>query len=252
MTDKTGKIYFASDLHLGTPDYFSSREREKIFVSWLDFIKCDATELYLLGDIFDFWFEYKSVIPKGYSRLLGKLAELSDAGIKIHIFKGNHDLWMRDYFTKEFNAEIYSQPIVKSYNGKTFYLAHGDGLGPGDIAYKMIKRIFSGRFNRFLFNWIHPDIGALMAHYFSDSSRKKHLFNSDKFVIENEAMAIHSLKILEKQHIDYFIFGHRHVPVFHQLTPDSTFVLLGDMFVNYSYAVFDGNELALKFFDKTV
>jgi len=243
------KIYFASDLHLGAPDYKSSRNREKTFTDWLESIQLDASELYLLGDVFDFWFEYKYVVPKGYIRLLGKLAELSDSGIKISIFQGNHDLWMKDYFFKEFNAEIISHPIIRRFNDKIFYLAHGDGLGPGDNTYKMINRIFRGKINQKLFRWLHPDLGARLANFFSASSRLSHSENDFEFKNEDEALVKHSRQILENQHIDYFVYGHRHIPVEYSLSEKSKIIVLGDMFKNYSFAEFDDNTLELKYFN---
>lgn len=161
------KIYFASDFHLGVPTYEKSLEREKKIVKWLDSIKADAEELYLMGDVFDFWFEYKTVAPRGYVRLLGKLAELSDAGIKLFYFTGNHDMWTFDYLKKELNATIYRKPIEQEYNGKKFYIGHGDGLGPGDHGYKFIKKIFASSISQWLFARLHPNFGIGLANYFS-------------------------------------------------------------------------------------
>ena len=160
------KIYFVSDSHLGIPDYESSLKREKMLVAWLDMIKIDAEEIFLLGDIFDFWFEYKTVVPKGYIRLLGKLAELTDSGIKVHFFTGNHDMWLFDYFVKELNITIHKNPLIRIINNKKFFIGHGDGLGPADHGYKFIKRIFSHAFSHWLFARLHPDFGARVAGYF--------------------------------------------------------------------------------------
>lgn len=244
MSDRKN-IYFASDFHLGSPDYQLSRQRENQIVAWLDQIEGNASEIYLMGDLFDFWFEYKTVVPKGYIRLLGKLARLSDAGIRLTIFKGNHDLWMKDYFVRELNAEVVSQPIVKTFENKTFYLAHGDGLGPGDYGYKFINRIFKAKVNQFLFSWLHPDMGSKIARYFSDSSRIYQqktplIFNGDK-----ERLVIHARNILKERHIDYFIFGHRHIPVDYLLNDHSRLINLGDMFNHFSYAFFDGDDVKL-------
>ena len=165
------KIYFVSDFHFGVPDTENSRKREDLFVRWLDSIKMDAEEIFLMGDLFDFWFEYKTVVPRGYTRLLGKLAEISDSGIKIHLFRGNHDMWAFDYLNKELQIEIHRDPEIKVFNNKVFYLAHGDGLGPGDRGYKFIKKVFQCRINQWLFRWIHPDIGIHLGLFWSKKSR---------------------------------------------------------------------------------
>ena len=248
------KIYFASDLHLGTPDYASSLEREKLFVQWLDSIKEDAAELYLVGDTFDFWHDYKTVVPKGYVRLLGKLAELSDSGIQLHIFTGNHDLWFDGYFEQELNAKVYNVPIVKTYNGKRFYIGHGDGLGPGDWGYKCIKRVFTNPICQWLFRWLHPDLGIRLARYLSYTSR----YSGGKHELEQymgedkEWLVQYSRAILAKEHYDYFIFGHRHLPLDISLSPTSRYINLGDWLDYNSYAVWDGVELELKYYKQNV
>ncbi len=165
------KLYFASDFHLGAPSYASSREREDRLVRWMDTIKADAAEVFLMGDVFDFWFEYKTVVPKGYIRFLGKLAELADAGIKIYLFKGNHDMWMFDYFERELGATIITDELEIERNGKKFYLHHGDGLGPGDNMYKVLKKVFRSNFCQWLFARIHPNLGVGIANYWSSHSR---------------------------------------------------------------------------------
>jgi len=153
------KVYFASDFHLGIDARLSSREREKQLVRWLEQIRKDAYSIYLVGDVFDFWFEYKTVVPKGYVRLLGKLAELRDEGIPIYFFTGNHDMWMFSYFEEELGIPIYREPIVREIMGKTFFIGHGDGLGPGDHGYKFIKRVFANPVCQWLFERLHPKIG---------------------------------------------------------------------------------------------
>jgi UDP-2,3-diacylglucosamine hydrolase len=165
------KIYFASDLHLGVPNKEKSLEREKRFVKWLDEIKSDASAIYLVGDVFDFWFEYKKAVPKGYVRLLGKLAEISDSGIDIHFFTGNHDMWVFDYLEKEINLKIYRKPQEITINGKSFFIGHGDGLGPHDKGYKFIKKIFSNKLCQWLFARVHPNLGISIAEYWSQKSR---------------------------------------------------------------------------------
>ena len=164
---KNKKIYFASDNHLGLPHLEASRVREKHFVSWLEEVRKDAAAIYLLGDLFDFWFEYKTVVPKGFVRVLGKLAELSDSGIPITFFTGNHDLWMRDYFQKELNVTVYRQPITLTIGTTRFLIGHGDGLGPGDKGYKLMKKLFTNPFSQWLFRWLHPDLGVRLGQYLS-------------------------------------------------------------------------------------
>ncbi len=248
-------IYFASDFHLGIPDYKSSLKREKLLVKWLDEIKNDAKEIYLLGDIFDFWFEYKTVVPKGFVRLFGKLAEITDSGIPVYLFKGNHDIWAFDYLNKELNIQIHRKPLVKEINNKRFYLAHGDGLGKGDNRYKFLKKIFECRFNQWLFKWLHPDIGTRLGLYFSSKSRLANIAREGKKEkpkgYENERLFVFSKNLLDKgANIDYFIFGHRHIPLNAKINDTSKCIILGDWITNFSYAVFDGKDVELKYYKK--
>lgn len=243
------KTYFISDFHLGVPDQKSSLQREKKIIQWLDEVKVDAAEIYLLGDVFDFWFEYKTVVPKGFVRLLGKLAEITDAGIPIHFFSGNHDMWTFDYLEKELNIKVYHKPIERTIGNKVFYLGHGDGLGPGDRGYKFIKKIFRNPFCQWLFAKMHPDWGIGMAAYWSGRSRLSNGTSDEKFLGEDkEWLLIYSKKMLEIKHYDYFIFGHRHLPLDIPLNENSRYINLGDCISYFSYAVFDGNELHLKYF----
>lgn len=248
MTTRT-KLYFASDFHLGTRNYANSREREDRIVRWLDTIKADAAELFLMGDVFDFWFEYRSAIPKGYIRFLGKLAELADAGVKIYLFKGNHDMWMFDYFTHELGATIISDELEIERNGKKFYLHHGDGLGPGDAFYKFLKMFFRSRFCQWLFARIHPNLGVGIASYWSRHSR----ITSEKKEVnkpgQHEWLVTYSNELLKTHFYDYLIFGHRHLPLDIELNEKSRYINLGE-WVNYNtYAVFDGNNLTLHHFE---
>ncbi len=241
------KIYFLSDFHLGAPDYESSLIREKKIVAFLDSIKCSATEIFIVGDIFDFWYEYKKAVPKGFVRLLGKLAELTDSDISIHCFVGNHDMWMRGYFEKELNIKVYFEPKTFEFNNKKFYVAHGDGLGPGDHGYKFIKKIFRNKFNQWLFGQLHPTLGIGLANYFSKKSRKK-TGTSDAVFLgeENEWLIIYAREVLAKEHFDYFIFGHRHLPISIELNDGSRYINLGDWITNFTYAEFNGNNVELK------
>ena len=208
------KIYFISDFHLGVPDYARSLEREKKIVRWLDKISSDVQILYLMGDVFDYWFEYSHAVPKGYVRLLGKLADMADAGVEIHYFTGNHDMWVFDYLPNEIGIQLHRDPITKEYNGKKFYLGHGDGLGPGDHGYKFIKKIFANPFCQWLFARIHPNTGIRLMQYFSRKSRISTGDSDEVFLGEDkEWLILHSREVLQKEHYDYFIFGHRHLPL---------------------------------------
>ncbi len=244
----TKKIYFASDFHLGSPNHQQSRLREDRIIRWLTFIEPTCSELFLMGDVFDFWFEYKMVIPKGYARLQGKLATMSDAGIKIYFFKGNHDMWVNDYFTTELGMQIVSDDFQMERNGKQFYLHHGDGLGPGDHKYKFLRKIFRNPVCQWLFSLVPARIGIGIANAWSDNSRTKkaHAFT----VPEDEWLFTHATEVLQKKHYDYFIFGHRHLPLDLKVGENSRYVNTGEWMNYSSYAVFDGNELALKYFEK--
>lgn len=244
------KIYFLSDFHLGVPTHAQSREREDRIVRFLNSIQHDAQEIYLMGDLFDFWFEYKTAIPKGFIRLQGKMAELADSGIPLHIFTGNHDMWMFGYFEQELGAHIYRQPITRSINGKKFYLGHGDGLGPGDRQYKRFKLFFRNRFCQWLFGKLHPDRGIGLANYLSSRSRASHEESDKKFLgEENEWLVIYCKEVLQQEPVDYFIFGHRHLMLDIALPQNSRYINLGDWMRYNSYAVFDGEHLQLKQFE---
>ena len=244
---KGKKIYFASDNHLGAPTKDASAPREKKFVAWLDDIKQDAAAIFLLGDLFDFWFEYKTVIPKGFTRTLGKLAEISDSGIPVYFFVGNHDLWMDDYFKTELNIPVYHQPEEFVLNNKTFFIGHGDGLGPADKGYKRMKKVFTHPFFKWLFRWVHPDVGMRIAQYLSVKNKLISGDDDAKFLgEENEWLAQYSQKKLEEKHRDFFIFGHRHLPLEIELNPSSKYINLGDWIGYYTYGVFDGDKMELK------
>jgi len=248
MTTPTNKkIYFASDQHFGIPSVEDSRVREKKFVLWLDQIKKDAEALFLLGDLFDFWFEYKRVVPKGFVRVLGKLAEIRDSGIPIYFFVGNHDLWMENYFETEFDIPTYREPKEFVLNDKTFLIGHGDGLGPGDKGYKRMKKVFTNPFSKWLYRWLHPDIGMDLAQYLSTKNK---LISGDediKFLgVENEWLALYAKRKLETKHYDYFVFGHRHLPMEIEVGKNSTYINTGDWISHFTYAVFDGEKMELK------
>jgi UDP-2,3-diacylglucosamine hydrolase len=245
------KIYFLSDFHLGAPSPAVSLAREKKIIRFLDEIKDSAEEIFIVGDLFDFWYEYKKVVPKGYVRILGKLAELTDRGIPVHFFVGNHDMWMTDYFEKELNIPVYYEPLPFEFNGKKFLVGHGDGLGPGDHGYKFIKKVFRNKGCRWLFGILPPYIGMGIADYFSRKSRAQTGTKDEVFLGEDkEWLIMYCKKQLESQHYDYFIFGHRHLPLDIKLKDNSRYINLGDWIKYDSYAVFDGNELSLKYYGK--
>jgi UDP-2,3-diacylglucosamine hydrolase len=241
------KIYFLSDFHLGAPDFAASLNREKKIVAFLEKARKDAQQIIIAGDIFDFWYEYKTVVPKHFVRLLGKLAEITDSGIPIMLFAGNHDMWMRGYFQTELNIAVYFEPKAFGWNNKKFYVGHGDGLGPGDHGYKFIKKIFRNKFCQWLFGQLHPTLGMALANYFSRKSRQK-TGSSDAVFLgdDKEWLVIYSREILAREHYDYFIFGHRHLPLVIELNDNSEYINLGDWITQFTYAVFDGNTVELK------
>lgn len=245
------KIYFASDQHLGVPDHASSLVREKKLIRWLEMARQDAAEIFLVGDLFDFWFEYKTAVPKGFVRVLGKIAEITDSGIPIRFFTGNHDMWVFDYLEKECGVVVYREPVEFQYNGKLFLIGHGDGLGPGDYGYKFIKKVFANPICQWLFARLHPNLGIGLANYFSRRSRIAN-GDMDKTYLgdDDEWLAIYSREVLEKKHVDYFVFGHRHLPIDIEVGSNSRYINLGDWVVDYTYAVFDGETVSLKTFEK--
>ena len=247
-------IYFVSDLHLGIPDRASSLEREKLLVKWLDSIRDKTEALFLMGDLFDFWFEYSTVVPKGFVRLLGKLAEFTDQGIPVHLFRGNHDLWAFGYLEKELGVQLHREPAIWQMQGKTFYLAHGDGLGPGDRQYKFLKSIFEFRPNQLLFRWLHPDLGARLGNYFSRRSRLSKLASAHQpdvsFEKEKEMLFQYAnKKAVLNPEVDYFVFGHRHIPLQMPLNDKAELIILGDWISHFSYAVFENGKIQLKSFE---
>jgi len=242
-------IYFASDFHLGVPDEQSSREREHAVVRWLDMVKEDAKEIYLVGDIFDFWFEYAKVIPKGFVRLQGKIAELVDAGIPVYFFTGNHDMWMFDYFEKELGVKIYRENIVRENFGMKVMIGHGDGLGPGDYSYKFLKKVFASKICQWLFARIHPNLGLWIADKWSRSSRIANDSKEQYLGEKQEWLAIYAKEILAKEHFDYFIFGHRHLPLEIKLNDKSIYINLGEWVHHRTYAKWNDQGIVLKKFE---
>jgi UDP-2,3-diacylglucosamine hydrolase len=243
------KVYFLSDFHLGVPDHTSSLEREKRIVAFLDQIKENAAMIFVVGDLFDFWFEYRTVVPKGYVRILGKLAELTDKQIPVHFFVGNHDMWMSGYFEKELNIPVFFESKTYEFNGKKMFVGHGDGLGPGDHGYKFIKKIFRNPVSQFLFGLLPPFFGISLANFFSKRSRILTGTTDEQFLGEdNEWLVLYAKDKLKEDHFDYFIFGHRHLPIDFQLNEVSRYINLGDWIKYNSYAEFDGTTVQLKYY----
>ncbi|HET9280166.1 MAG TPA: UDP-2,3-diacylglucosamine diphosphatase [Flavitalea sp.] len=247
------KVFFLSDFHLGIPDHKTSLDRERRIVNFLNSIQGQAAAIFIVGDMFDFWYEYRQVVPKGYVRLLGKLGELTDAGIAIHFFVGNHDMWMTDYFQKELNIPVYFEQKDFEFNNKKFFIAHGDGLGPGDHGYKMLKKVFRNRFCQWLFGVFPPYVGIGLANYFSRKSRQAADQNEEQYVSnDKEWLVTYSMEILKERHYDYFIFGHRHIPLDLPLNASSRYINLGDWIRYSTYAVFDGEHISLHTFDQAM
>ncbi|RKX19307.1 MAG: UDP-2,3-diacylglucosamine diphosphatase [Candidatus Zixiibacteriota bacterium] len=243
------KIYFVSDAHLGLPNGIDTLTREKKLVAWLESIRPTAEMIFLMGDIFDFWFEYKKVVPKGFTRLLGKLAEITDSGISVHFFTGNHDLWEFGYLASETGMIIHHHEEIMELNGKRFFLAHGDGLGPYDKGYKRLKKLFSNRVAQWAFGWLHPNIGIGLAHYWSHKSRYAEGEDHIDFQGENkEWLIMYAKDLLQKEHFDYFVFGHRHVVKHLDLGNGAELIYLGDWLNNFSYGEFNGKEFVIKYF----
>lgn len=240
------KIYFASDFHFGIPNRAVSQERERKICQWLEQIREDAQQIYLMGDLYDSWMEYKKVVPKGTVRFLGKLAELSDAGIDIIIFTGNHDLWMHGYFEEELNARVYKTVKSLEINGKSFHIGHGDGLCTREKSYRLLKKLLHHPISQFLYHQLHPDLGLRLADYFSRLGPKHKYADLQLKPLEQEYQVIYAREVLQHTHYDYFIFGHRHIPMRLELSPGATLVNLGDWMSTYTYAEFDGEKLRLE------
>ena len=246
---KKSKIYFISDVHLGLYPQSKSREREKLLVEWMDTIKHETAELYLMGDIFDFWHEYKHVIPKGFTRFFGRLAEMADGGTKMYFFSGNHDIWTYRYLNDELGIEIHHKPLIKEINGLRFFLAHGDGLGPGDNGYKLLKGAFRNKFLQFVFARLHPNFALWLGKTWSKNSRYSKGIVAEEFAgEEGELQLLYAKTELKKQHYDFFVFGHRHIPWDIKLGDKCRVINLGDWIYSFTYGVLDGKNFELKQF----
>ena len=247
MVLETGKkVYFLSDFHLGAPNEVESRKREDRLVRFLQHARKDASVIFIVGDIFDFWFEYKTVVPKGFVRILGTLAQMADEGIQLHIFTGKHDLWMQDYLANELHAKVYFEPQEFTIQQTQFLIGHGDGLGPGDKNYKHLKKIFTNPICQWLFRWLHPDAGIQLANYFSQKSRAK-TGNADEIFLgeDKEWLILYTKEKAKTMDVDYFVFGHRHYAIDFKINEKSRYINLGDWIRLNTYAVFDGNNMQL-------
>ncbi len=244
------KIYFLSDAHLGSVFHENSIDVERKMCRWFDVVKQDAKAIYLLGDIFDYWFEYKNVVPRGFTRVLGKIAEITDSGIPVYFFIGNHDIWLTDYLSTECGVIVVKKPVLKNFNGKKFFLAHGDGLGYESPSFMFIRKIYHSRFLRFLYAAIHPRWTMAFARKWSNYSR----INGDiePYMGEEKEHLIQFAKekLKSDPSINYFVFGHRHIMLNHSLNEHSNIVILGDWMQYFSYGVFDGEKMQLKQFEK--
>lgn len=245
------KVYFASDFHLGINAKHSSAARERQIVRWLEQISTDAAAIFLVGDLFEFWFEYQTVVPKGYIRFLGKLAALKDQGIPIFVFTGNHDMWLFNYFPEELGIPVLRKPLEIQIQNHAFFIGHGDGLGPGDYGYKVLKKVFANRVCQWLFARIHPNFGIGMAWFWSQRSRAAQPHNEEFLGPEKEWLIQYAHRKSQEMKVDYFVFGHRHLPIDYQLAKQTTrYINLGEWMHYYTYAAFDGNEMQLKAFEQ--
>ncbi|MDR1725636.1 MAG: UDP-2,3-diacylglucosamine diphosphatase [Bacteroidales bacterium] len=242
--------YFIADIHLGTPTRESSLEREKKILRWLQSIESNAKAVYLLGDIFDYWFEYRYVVPKGYVRLLGYLAQMADKGIEIHFFNGNHDLWTKDYFEKELGFITHTTPIIKQIDNKIFYLAHGDGLDRADKKYIFVKHVFTSPFNRFLYSLLHPYLATMIGKNLSKTSRKQHCKSDYMDRKEKEPIYMFCQNYSKTHNIDFFIMGHRHIATDMFVGSHSRYINVGQWITENHYAEWNGTELQLKTFEE--
>lgn len=266
------KIYFLSDVHLGSAyhkknvdkhqiialpntkikkdEFFPQHEVERKLCRWFDMVKQDAEAIYLLGDIFDYWFEYKNVVPRGFVRVLGKIAELTDSGIEVHFFIGNHDIWVTDYLQKECGMKVHLGPLVRDFNGKKFFLAHGDGLGDESLSFKILRSIFHSRICRIPYAAIHPRWTVGFAQWWSNHNRTVHI-TPEYFGEDKEHLVLFAKEQLKMApNINYFIFGHRHIMLDLMLSGSSRVVILGDWIDYFSYGVFDGNNFTLEIFEE--
>lgn len=248
MAEK-GNIYFASDFHLGLRTGSDPVDREKRVVAWLNLAAPDAKEIYLLGDVFDFWWEYRSVVPRGFTRFLGTISSITDSGIPVHFFTGNHDMWVSDYLSSECGMIIHTSPVTTEFDGKKFHLAHGEGLGTLDSSYKILLSIFRNKPLRMMYSALHPAIGMGIGHRWSLHSRLAKGIRKDFLGEEKEDLIRYARSVMSNEHIDYFIFGHRHLGITYKLTRGTDILFLGDWIKSGSYGLWNGSALEFRHFD---
>ena len=244
----SGKIFFASDFHLGLKAGSDPLEREKKVVKWLNTIAPDASEIFLVGDIFDFWWEYKLVVPRGFTRFLGTVSAITDSGTPVHFFTGNHDMWVGNYLSGECGITIHTTPYTQTFGGKKFLIVHGEGLGSESTGYKILLAIFKNKTLRALYSMLHPSVGIGIGHKWSLSSRLGKGISKEFLGEEMEDLIKYSKSVLKNEHFDFFIFGHRHLPLLFNLNHDTTIVFLGDWINRGSYAEWDGKQINLREF----
>ncbi|MBB6324835.1 UDP-2,3-diacylglucosamine hydrolase [Algoriphagus iocasae] len=244
------KVFFASDFHLGAPNSETSKIRERKIIRWLDSIEEEAAAIFLVGDLFDFWFEYGKVIPKGFIPFISKISQLRDKNIPVYFFTGNHDLWMKGYFTEELGIPVFHEPIELKIGNVSMMVGHGDGLGPGDHKYKFLKKVFVHSLSKWLFKWLHPDIGIKIAHAWSGHSRITNIEKDEnRFLGDDEWLWAYCKEVEQTHHHDFYIFGHRHLPLELEVGENSTYFNLGEWVSQYTYLEFDGNKPILKTFE---
>lgn len=244
------KVYFLSDAHLGAKSHINSHETERKLCRFLDKAKQDAKAIYLVGDIFDYWFEYKNVIPQGFTRTLGKISEITDSGIEVHFFIGNHDIWLRDYLQKECGVIVHRIPLITNIFDKKLFIAHGDGLGDKSLSFRLLRKMFHSKFLRFIFASVHPRWTVGLAHIWSAHSRESgeiadYLGEDKEFLIQ-----FAKEEIIRQPDIDYFIFGHRHILHEFELPNKARVIHLGDWISHFSYAVLDKTGITLMKFEE--
>ena len=235
------KTYFFSDAHLGLGSREDDRQREMRLVRFLSSVQRDAAQIFIVGDLFDYWFEYRSVVPKNYFRLFTKLSELTEQNIRLVFIAGNHDFWVKDYFSNELGMDVHRNPLDVTISGKRFLLHHGDGLLKDDLGYKILKKILRNRINIFLFSLLHPDLSGWIARWSSHTSRQY----TSKRTYEGSGMLEFATRMIKTEGFDFVVMGHNHVSSYHSID-GGAYVNLGDWIDENTYAVFDGKNIKLK------